>query len=54
MFAWVAAVLFAIAFVIHGGAFTIHTPWLAWQSFALLGLVAVAVHLTGWKRKPHG
>jgi hypothetical protein len=44
MWAIIAAVLFAITFVIHGGAFQVSTDWLAWQSFALAGLTCLAIH----------
>lgn len=45
MWAIIAAMLFGIAFVIHGGAFATSSAWLAWQSFALLGLAALALHM---------
>jgi hypothetical protein len=37
-----AIILFAAAAVVHGGAFTVHTPWLDWQGLMLLGLLCLA------------
>lgn len=45
MYAVIAAVLFAVAYVIHGGAVDVHTPWLNPTGLALLGLVFTAFHL---------
>jgi hypothetical protein len=49
-----AAILFAIAFVLHGAGG--HVPaWFAWQGVTLIGLVLLALHAAGlgpnWPRR---
>jgi hypothetical protein len=46
VFGILAIVAFAIAFVFHGAAFT-GSAWVDWQSFMILGLVFLALHLLG-------
>lgn len=46
MLGWLAALFFAVAFIFHGAVFT-GNAWIGWQSFMLLGLVFLALHLVG-------
>ena len=52
MFAIIAAVLFAIAWIVHGGAYEAHNLWLDWQSLALAGLFFLALALLSSGRFP--
>jgi hypothetical protein len=41
-----AAIAFAIGFIFHGAGFT-GSAWTGWQSFMLLGLFLLTLHLLG-------
>ena len=45
MFAIIAAILFAIAFIVHGGAYAANNLWLDWQSLMIAGLFFLALAL---------
>jgi hypothetical protein len=45
MFAVIAAILFAIGFIVHGGAYASTNTWLDWTSLMLAGLFFAALHL---------
>jgi hypothetical protein len=47
MFAIIAFILFAFSWLFHGFGFNPNN-WIDWQSFMILGLAALAVHLTPW------
>ncbi|HEX3390758.1 MAG TPA: hypothetical protein VHT94_17105 [Streptosporangiaceae bacterium] len=53
MLGFVAAILFAIAFIIHAANVSVSTAIFTPTSLMLLGLVCLALHLsgvgTGWK-----
>lgn len=46
MFGILAIVAFAVSFIFHGAGFH-GSPWVGWQSFMLLGLILLALHLLG-------
>ena len=47
MLAVIAAILFAVAFVLHGAG-PAHIPvWFNWDGLLLLGLVSLALHAAG-------
>jgi hypothetical protein len=46
VFGILAIVALAIAFIFHGAGFH-GSAWVDWQSFMLLGLVFLALHLLG-------
>lgn len=45
MFAILAAICFAVAFIEHGGKLTINSGWFDQAGMLYLGLVFLAVHL---------
>ncbi len=54
MLAILAVLFFAAAVVVHGAAFTSHTPWLDWQGLMLAGFLCWAlsgVAVPGWLRR---
>lgn len=56
MLAILAAILFSIAWFIHGAGVTNVPAWFNWQGLALLGLICLALSvawpvITGWRRQ---
>ena len=44
MFAWLAALFFAVAVLISGGDLHPGSPWLSWQTLIAAGLLCAALH----------
>jgi hypothetical protein len=47
MFGFVAAVLFAVAFIISGAAIAVTSAWFAPLTLVCAGLVCLALHVSG-------
>ncbi|HEV2370932.1 MAG TPA: hypothetical protein VGS19_02085 [Streptosporangiaceae bacterium] len=56
MFAWLAALLFAVAVLVSGGDLQPASAWLHPQTLTAAGLLCLAVHAAGmgptWPRRP--
>lgn len=50
MFAIIAAILFALAFFLHGGAIDIHSPWFNVEGLLLAGLFFLALSASRFGR----
>lgn len=47
MFGFVAAVLFAVAFIISGAGVAVHSAWFAPPTLIAAGLACLALHVAG-------
>ena len=45
MFAILAAICFALAFIIHGGGISVHSAWFDPEGLLFLGLTFLAIHV---------
>lgn len=50
MFAIIAAIFFALAFLFHGGAVSIHSAWFNVTGLVLAGLFFLALACTPFRR----